>query len=213
MQDTTSSHSLILLFFRAALLNNYILAKFLGVCTCLACSDSLKKANAVGFSVFLIMTVSNSLNWVIYNNFIRKGALSWIPIEEAKTMDMSYINFLVLISLTCGSVQVLVILLEAIAPRLSSSIGVYMRLLAVNCAILAACTNSLEENHTISEHLSYQMGAGCGWWLAVLLLAGLRQRARISSPIPQAKGTPILFVMMGLTSMSFAAFSGLDLSS
>ncbi|RDB31362.1 Rnf-Nqr domain containing protein [Candidatus Similichlamydia laticola] len=202
-----------LLFFQAAFIDNYLWAKFLGMCTCLSCSDSIKKANALGLSVITIMTVSNSLNWFLYTYFIKLGALSWLPLEGSSTVDLSHMTFLVLLSLTCGSVQVLSLLLDTFLQELSASIGVYLKLLAVNCAILAACTTSLQEGYSFPEHLVYQVGAGVGWWLAILLLAGLRKRIRISALPPCAEGAPITFIIMGLLSMAFAGLAGLDLSS
>jgi Na+-transporting NADH:ubiquinone oxidoreductase subunit E len=202
------------LFIQALLIENFLLANFLGMCTYLACSTKLKTANGLGIAVVFVLTVSGILNWCVHKFVTGPGALSWLSFFgiDASTVDLGFLEFLLFISVIAGFVQILEIIIEKLAPGLYLTLGLYLPLIAVNCAILGACLFAVTRDYPFFPNLVYVFGSGMGWWLAIGLIAAIREKLAVSHVVPALKGMGITFIMTGLMSMAFQGFIGIKLS-
>lgn len=202
------------LFIQAVFIENFLLANFLGMCTYLACSTKLKTANGLGVAVVFVLTVSGILNWCVHRFVTAPGALSWLSIVgiDATKIDLSFLEFLLFISVIAGFVQILEIIIEKMAPALYLSLGLYLPLIAVNCAILGACLFAVTRDYPFLPNLVYVFGSGMGWWLAIALIAAIREKLSTSDVIPSLKGMGITFIMTGLMAMAFQGFTGIKLA-
>ncbi len=202
------------LLIQAVFIENFLLANFLGMCTYLACSNKLKTANGLGIAVVFVLTVSGVLNWCVHRFVTMPGALSWLNVLgiDASKIDLGFLEFLLFISVIAGFVQVLEIIIEKISPSLYQSLGLYLPLIAVNCAILGACLFAVMRDYPFIPNLIYVFGSGLGWWLAIALIAAIREKLSYSHIVPGLKGIGITFIMTGLMSMAFMGFTGINLS-
>jgi Na+-transporting NADH:ubiquinone oxidoreductase subunit E len=202
------------LLIQAIFIENFLLVNFLGMCTYLACSNKLKTANGLGVAVVFVLTISGVLNWFVQQYITRPGALSWLEIFgiNAAGIDLGFLQFLIFISIIAGFTQVLEIIIEKFSPTLYASLGLYLPLIAVNCAILGACLFAVSRNYPFIPNLAYVLGSGLGWWLAIALIAAIRERLAISNIVPGLKGMGITFIMSGLMSMAFMGFTGIKLA-
>lgn len=202
------------LLIQAILIENFLLANFLGMCTYLACSTKLKTANGLGIAVVLVLTISGVLNWLVHNFVTGSGALSWlnrIGIEGSK-VDLAFLEFLIFISIIAGFTQILEIVIEKTSPALYLSLGLYLPLIAVNCAILGACLFAVTRDYPFWPNLVYVFGSGVGWWLAIALIAAIREKLAVSNVVTPLRGMGITFMMTGLMAMAFQGFTGIKLS-
>lgn len=202
------------LLIQAVFIENFLLANFLGMCTYLACSTKLKTANGLGIAVVLVLTISGVLNWCVHRFVTGAGALSWlsnIGIDASK-VDLGFLEFLLFISVIAGFVQVLEIVIEKVSPALYLSLGLYLPLIAVNCAILGACLFAVTRDYPFFPNLVYVIGSGVGWWLAIALVAAIREKLTTSNVVPALRGMGITFIMTGLMAMAFQGFTGIKLS-
>jgi len=199
---------------QAIFIENFLLANFLGMCTYLACSNNLKTANGLGVAVVFVLTVSGVLNWYVHRFITADGALKWLSVIgiDASRVDLSFLEFLLFISVIAGFVQILEILVEKFSPALYTSLGLYLPLIAVNCAILGACLFAVTRDYAFVPNLVYVFGSGLGWWLAIALIAAIREKLSVSSVIPALKGMGITFIMTGLMAMAFQGFVGIRLA-
>lgn len=202
------------LLVQAIFIENFLLANFLGMCTYLACSTKLKTANGLGVAVVFVLTVSGILNWCVHRFVTGAGALSWLSFIgiNATTIDLSFLEFLLFISVIAGFVQVLEIIIEKFSPALYLSLGLYLPLIAVNCAILGACLFALTRDYPFVPNLIYVFGSGAGWWLAIALIAAIREKLAVSNVVPALRGMGITFIMTGLMAMAFQGFTGIKLA-
>lgn len=198
---------------QSALIQNILLFNFLGMCSYLACSNRLKTANGLGFAVFVVLTISGMLNWLVHAFITGPGALSWLdPLGlNGSAIDLSFLEFLIFISVIAAFVQVLEIVIDKFAPALYRALGMYLPLITVNCAILGACLFSVVREYPFIPNLIYVMAAGLGWWLAIALIASLREKMTYSNVVPGLRGMGITFVMTGLLAMAFMGFTGISL--
>ena len=175
MGDYTAINLLGLLI-QSTFIENFLLANFLGMCTYLACSNRLATANGLGVAVVFVITVSGTLNWCVYRFVTSPGALGWLAFIgiDASLIDLSFLQFLLFISVIAAFVQVLEIVIEKFSPGLYNSLGMYLPLITVNCAILGACLFSVTRNYPFVPNLVYVFGSGMGWWLAIALIAAIR---------------------------------------
>ena len=163
------------LLIQAVFIENFLLANFLGMCTYLACSTKLSTANGLGIAVVFVLTVSGLLNWCVHQFVTGPGALSWLAafgIDAAK-IDLGFLEFLLFISVIAGFTQILEIIIEKTSPALYLSLGLYLPLIAVNCAILGACLFAVTRDYPFGPNLIYVFGSGAGWWLAIALIAAI----------------------------------------
>ncbi len=202
------------LMIQAVFIENFLLANFLGMCTYLACSTKLKTANGLGVAVVFVLTVSGILNWCVHKFVTGQGALTWLATFgiNAATIDLGFLEFLLFISVIAGFVQILEIVIEKFSPALYMSLGLYLPLIAVNCAILGACLFAVTRDYPFFPNLIYVLGSGVGWWLAIALIAAIRERLATADVVPALRGMGITFIMTGLMAMAFQGFTGIKLA-
>lgn len=202
------------LIIQSIFIENFLLANFLGMCTYLACSTRLKTANGLGLAVVFVLTVAGVLNWFVHRFVTGPNALQWLSFFglDTKTVDLGFLEFLIFISVIAGFVQILEIVIEKFSPALYASLGVYLPLIAVNCAILGACLFAVTRDYPFWPNLIYVFGSAVGWWLAIALIAAIREKLAVSDVVPAIRGMGITFIMTGLMSMAFQGFTGIKLA-
>jgi len=193
---------------KAIFVENMALAYFLGMCSFLAVSKKVETAIGLGAAVTFVLAVTVPLNNLIYNYLLREGALSWAGLPD---MDLSFLSFLALIGSIAASVQVVEMVLDKYAPGLYSALGVFLPLIAVNCAILGASLFMVERDYNFAESAVFGIGSGIGWALAVIALAAIREKMRYSDVPPSLRGLGITFIVTGLMAIGFMAFAGIQL--
>ncbi|PJD96538.1 MAG: NADH:ubiquinone reductase (Na(+)-transporting) subunit E [Parachlamydia sp.] len=203
------------LLIQSVFIENFLLANFLGMCTYLACSNKLKTANGLGVAVVLVLTISGILNWCVFKFVTGAGALSWLSYFgiDAANINLNFLQFLLFISIIAGFTQMLEIIIEKFSPALYSSLGLYLPLIAVNCAILGACLFAVTRNYPFFPNLVYVFASGLGWWLAIALVAAIREKLAVSDVVPGLRGMGITFIVSGLMAMAFQGFTGIKLAS
>ena len=199
---------LIGIFFRTVFLENLALAYFLGMCTFLAVSKEVKTAFGLGVAVIVVQTLSVPLNSLIYNGLLRQGALAWAGLGQ---MDFAYLGLLSQIAVIAALVQVLEIILHRFFPALYNSLGIFLPLITVNCAILGATLFMVQRDYNVVESVAYGMGAGFGWALAIVAMAGLREKMRYSDIPSGLQGLGLAFITAGLLSLGFMGIAGIKL--
>lgn len=202
------------LLLQSVLIENFLLANFLGMCTYLACSTKLKTANGLGVAVVVVLTITGILNWCVHTYITGPNALTWLTYLGIPTegINLGFLEFLLFISVIAGFVQVLEIVLEKLSPSLYNTLGVFLPLITVNCAILGACLFAVTRDYPFFPNMVYVFGSGVGWWLAIALIAAIREKLATSDVVPALRGMGITFIMTGLMSMAFQGFTGIKLA-
>lgn len=195
------------IFFRAVFLENLALAYFLGMCTFLAVSKQIKTTLGLGVAVIVVEGISVPLNNVIYNLLLRDGALGWIGLGE---LDFSFLALLSQIAVIAAMIQILEMVLNKFFPALYNTLGIYLPLLTVNCAILGASLFMVQRDYTFIESVGYGLGVGVGWALAIVALAGLREKMKYSDIPEGLQGLGITFITTGLISLAFIGIAGIQ---
>jgi Na+-transporting NADH:ubiquinone oxidoreductase subunit E len=195
------------IFFRTVFLENLALAYFLGMCTFLAVSKQVKTTIGLGITVIVVETISVPLNNLIYNQLLKQGALEWVGLGQ---LDFSFLGLLSQIAVIAAMIQILEIILNRFFPALYNSLGVYLPLLTVNCAILGASLFMVQRDYSFVESIAYGMGAGFGWALAIVALAGLREKMKYSDIPEGLQGLGITFITTGLVSLAFIGIAGMS---
>ena len=195
---------------KAIFVENMALAFFLGMCSFLAVSRQVKTALGLGAAVIFVLTITVPMNNVIYTQFLRPGAMSWLHPSLA-TYDLSFLSFLTYIGTIAAMVQIVEMTLDRFVPKLYAALGIFLPLIAVNCAILGASLFMMERNYTLAESTVFGFGSGIGWALAIVALAGIRERLRYSNPPPALRGLGLTFILVGLMAIGFMAFAGVQL--
>jgi len=180
------------------------LAFFLGMCSFLAVSKKVETANGLGLAVVFVLAVTCPLNQLLHSWLLKEGVL--IP-----GVDLGFLTFLVLIGTIAATVQVVEMALDRYAPGLYAALGVFLPLIAVNCAILGASLFMVERDYNLTEATVFGVGSGIGWWLAIVALAAVREKLKYSNVPPPLRGLGITFIVVGLMSLGFMAFSGIQL--
>lgn len=201
---------MISLFVKAVFVENMALAFFLGMCTFLALSKNVKTALGLGVAVIVVLAVTVPLNNLILHYLLREGALTWISADLAD-VDLSFLGLLSYIGVIAASVQILEMFLDKFVPVLYNALGVFLPLITVNCAILGASLFMVERDYSFGESVVYGTGAGVGWALAIVALAGIREKLKYSDVPAGLQGLGITFVTVGLMSLGFMSFSGVSL--
>ncbi len=195
-------------FIRAVLIENLALAYFMGMCTFLAVSKSIKTTLGLGAAVIVVEGISVPLNNLIYNYLLRDGALAWAGLGH---LDFSFLGLISYIGVVAAMVQILEMVLQKFLPALNNALGIYLPLLTVNCAILGASLFMVQRDYTFAESAAYGVGVGIGWAAAIVGLAGLREKIRYSDPPDGLRGLGITFVLAGIMSLAFLGISGIEL--
>ena len=195
------------LFFRAVFLENLALAYFLGMCTFLAVSKQVKTTLGLGIAVIVVEGISVPLNNLIYNLLLRDGALGWVQLGH---LDFSFLGLLSQIAVIAAMIQILEMVLNRFFPALYNTLGVYLPLLTVNCAILGASLFMVQRDYNFAESVVYGLGAGFGWALAIVALAGLREKMKYCVIPKGLRGLGITFITTGLLSLAFMGIAGIQ---
>jgi len=195
------------IFFRTVFLENLALAYFLGMCTFLAVSKKIKTTLGLGTAVIVVEGISVPLNNLIYNLLLRDGALSWAGLGH---LDFSFLALLSQIAVIAAMIQILEMVLNRFFPALYNTLGIYLPLLTVNCAILGASLFMVQRDHDFVESVAYGLGAGFGWALAIVALAGLREKMKYCDVPDGLQGLGITFITTGLISLAFMGIAGIQ---
>jgi Na+-transporting NADH:ubiquinone oxidoreductase subunit E len=193
------------LFQKSIFEENLALSFFLGICTFLAVSKRVETAFGVGLALVVVQTISVPLNHLLYAYVLQEGALSWLGLPDT---DLGFMRLITFIAIVAALVQVLEMVLDRFLPGLHRALGIYLPLLAVNCAILGGSLFMVERQLDLAESAVFGLGTGIGWALAIVTLAAIRERLRYASMPKGLEGLGIAFVVAGLMSMGFSAFVG-----
>ena len=200
---------------KAIFIENILLAYFLGMCSFLAISKKVDTSIGLGFAVIFVLTITAPANWIIHNYLLKDGALVWLNpeygINGSKSIDLSFLNSIIFIAVIAAMVQLVEMTLDRFAPKLYISLGIFLPLIAVNCAILGGSMFLVEREYTFLESTVYGFGSGIGFFMAIASMAAIRHRIRYSNVPPELRGVGITMLLTGLVSMAFMAFSGIDL--
>jgi Na+-transporting NADH:ubiquinone oxidoreductase subunit E len=196
------------LFVRAVFIDNMALTFFLGMCTFIAISKKISTAVGLGIAVVVVLGITVPVNNLIYQHLLREGALSWAGYPG---VDLSFLGYLSYIGVIAALVQILEMFLDKYVPALYNALGVFLPLITVNCAILGASLFMVERDYTFSESAVFGLGAGVGWMLAITALAGVREKLKYSDVPEGLRGLGITFISVGLISLCFMSFGGIDL--
>jgi Na+-transporting NADH:ubiquinone oxidoreductase subunit E len=194
---------------KAIFVENMALAFFLGMCSFLAISRRVETSFGLGLAVVFVLAVTTPLNQLLNDYLLREGALSWIPGGE--NVDLSFLTFLVLIGTIAAVVQIVEMVIDRFAPALYGSLGVFLPLIAVNCAILGGSLFMVNRDYTLGEATVFGFGSGVGFLLAIVALAAVRERLRYSDVPPALRGLGITFITVGLMAVAFMSFAGIQL--
>ena len=195
------------IFLRAVLIENLALAFFLGMCTFLAVSKQVKTTIGLGAGVIVVESISVPLNNLIHNYLLREGALEWAGLGH---LDFSFLGLISYIGVIAALVQILEMVLSRFLPTLHAAMGIYLPLLTVNCAILGASLFMVQRDYDFAESAVYGFGVGLGWAIAIVAMAGLREKMRYSDVPDGLRGLGISFVAAGFMSLAFLGVSGID---
>lgn len=201
-------NSLTGLFITAVFVENLALTFFLGMCTFLAISKKIEVAFGMGIAVIVVQTLTVPINNLVYQYLLRDGALVWAGLAE---IDLTFLGLVSYLGVIAAIVQILEMFLDRFMPALYSALGIYLPLIAVNCAILGGSLFMVERDYNFTESLVYGLGSGFGWALAIVALAGVRERLKYSDVPDGLQGLGITFISAGLMAMGFMAFSGIRL--
>ncbi|ARN75581.1 NADH:ubiquinone reductase (Na(+)-transporting) subunit E [Oceanicoccus sagamiensis] len=201
---------LLSLFVRSVFIDNMALAFFLGMCTLLALSKKMQAAIGLGIAVIVVLGITVPVNYMIYTYLLKEGALVWLSPDFA-TVDLSFLGLLSYIGVIAALVQILEMFLDKFVPALYNALGVFLPLITVNCAIMGASLFMVERDYGLGESVVFGLGSGVGWALAIILLAGIREKMKYSDVPDGLQGLGITFITVGLMSLGFMSFGGIDL--
>ncbi|SJM65965.1 MULTISPECIES: NADH:ubiquinone reductase (Na(+)-transporting) subunit E [Psychrobacter] len=196
------------LFITSVFIENMALAYFLGMCTFLAVSKKVSTAIGLGVAVVVVMSITVPLNNLLFQFILKDGALAWAGFPD---IDLSFLGLLSYIALIAATVQILEMFLDKFVPALYNALGVFLPLITVNCAIMGGVLFMVERDYNFTESLTYGVGAGFGWALAIALLAGIREKLKYSDVPAPLRGLGITFITVGLMSLGFMSFGGMSI--
>lgn len=196
------------IFLKAVFIENLALSFFLGMCTFLAVSQKVSTAAGLGLAVVVVQTITIPVNNLIYQYVLKKGALAWAGLPD---VDLTFLGLITYIGVIAAMVQILEMALDKYVPKLYNALGIFLPLITVNCAILGGSLFMVERDYAFGESCVYGLGSGIGWALAIIGLAGIRERMKYSNVPPGLRGLGITFITAGLMAMAFMLFSGIQL--
>ncbi|UTW61060.1 NADH:ubiquinone reductase (Na(+)-transporting) subunit E [bacterium SCSIO 12741] len=200
---------LINIFVKGIFIENMIFAYFLGMCSYLAVSKTVKTGVGLGAAVIFVLGITVPINYLLENYVLKEGALAWAGLPE---MDLSFLSFIMFIAVIASMVQLVEMIVEKFAPALYGALGIFLPLIAVNCSILGGALFMQERQYaTIAEATSFGLGSGVGWFLAIVAIAAIREKIRYSNVPAPLRGLGITFIITGLMGIAFMSFMGIEL--
>ena len=198
------------LFIRSIFIENMALAFFLGMCTFLAISKKVEAALGLGIAVVVVLAITVPVNNLLYTYLLKDGALIWLG-EDFASVDLSFLGLITYIGVIAAIVQIIEMVLDKYVPALYNALGVFLPLITVNCAIMGASLFMVERDYNFAESAVFGIGSGVGWALAITALAGIREKMKYSDVPEGLRGLGITFITVGLMSLGFMSFGGIDL--
>jgi Na+-transporting NADH:ubiquinone oxidoreductase subunit E len=213
------------LLVKSIFVENLALAFFLGMCTFLAVSRRVNTATGLGIAVIVVQTITVPVNNLIYNYLLKDGALAWVPELVRRIgsdsaaqqwawlaeVDLSFLGLISFIGVIAAMVQILEMTLDKFFPALYNALGIFLPLITVNCAILGGSLFMVERDYNFADSVTYGLGSGIGWAIAIMALAGIREKMKYSNVPPGLRGLGITFITVGLIALAFMCFSGIQL--
>jgi len=200
--------NLISIFLNSVFVGNILLAYFLGMCSFLAISNNMEPAVGLGFAVTFVLSITTPTNWLVYHYLLAPGALAWAGLPSA---DLSFLKFIIFIAVIAAIVQALEMIIDRYSPPLYMALGVFLPLIAVNCAILGTSLFMVERDYNFMESVVFGASSGMGWMLAIVTMAGIRKKLRYADVPEGLEGFGISMIVTGLMAMAFMLFSGITL--
>ena len=199
------------IFIKSIFIDNTVFAYFLGMCSYLAISKTVKTSVGMGLAVIFVLSITVPINYILVNYVLEKGALVWLG-EEFKNIDLSFLSFIMFIAVIASMVQLVEMIVEKFSPALYSSLGIFLPLIAVNCAILGGSLFMQERAYnSMTEAVVFGFGSGIGWFLAIVGIAAIREKIRYSHVPAPLRGLGITFIITGLMGIAFMSFMGIKL--
>lgn len=195
---------------RATFIDNMIFAYFLGMCSFLAVSKKVSTAVGLGMAVVFVLLMTTPVNWLLQEFILKEGALTWLSSDFA-TVDLSFLQFIMFIAVIASIVQLVEMIIEKFSPALYGSLGIFLPLIAVNCAILGAALFMVQRDYTLAQATAYGVGSGLGWCMAIVALAAIREKLKYSSVPNGLKGLGLTMLITGLMGLAFKSFIGIAL--
>ncbi len=195
---------------KSIFIDNMVFAYFLGMCSYLAVSKKVSTALGLGAAVIFVLTITVPVNWLLSNYVLREGALTWLG-ESFATIDLSFLSFIMFIAVIAAIVQLVEMIIEKMSPALYGSLGIFLPLIAVNCAVLGAALWMDERDYGFAESTVFAFGSGIGWMLAIVALAAIREKLKYSHVPDGLKGLGITMLLTGLMGIAFMSFMGIQL--
>lgn len=196
------------LFVNSVFIGNILLAYFLGMCSFIAVSKNVETATGLGMAVIFVLTVTSPANWIIYHGLLGPGALAWAGLPD---IDLSFLKYITFIAVIAAMVQAVEMIIDKISPVLYAALGVFLPLIAVNCAILGTSLFMVERDYTFIESIVFGAGSGTGWALAIMSMAAIRNKVKYADIPKGLDGFGITMIIAGLMAMTFMMFSGITL--
>lgn len=197
---------LINVFINSVFTGNILLAYFLGMCSFVAVSNNMQTAVGLGLAVVFVLAITTPINWLIFNFMLAPGALAWAGMPE---VDLSFLKYITFIASIAAMVQVVEMIIDRFSPVLYTALGVFLPLIAVNCAILGTSLFMIEREYTFITSFVFGIGSGTGWFLAITLMAAIRGKLSYADHPPGLEGYGITMIVTGLMAMGFMIFSGI----
>lgn len=194
---------------RGIFIDNMIFAYFLGMCSFLAVSKKVKTAIGLGAAVIFVLTITVPLNWLIQEKVLKEGALAWMGPDFA-TVDLTFLQFIIFIAVIAAMVQLVEMVIEKVSPALYGSLGIFLPLIAVNCAILGSALFMVQRDYNALEATAFGFGSGTGFFLAIVALAAIREKLKYSHVPNGLKGLGITMILTGLMAIAFKSFIGIS---
>lgn len=201
---------LINLGIKSIFIENMIFAYFLGMCSFLAVSKKVSTAMGLGLAVIFVLVITVPVDWLLQEYVLKEGALAFIHPSLA-TVDLTFLSFIMFIAVIAAIVQLVEMVIEKFSPSLYGSLGIFLPLIAVNCAILGSSLFMAQRDYTFSEASVFALGSGIGWWLAIVALAAIREKLKYSNVPDGLKGLGITMLLTGLMGIAFMSFMGISL--
>lgn len=200
--------NLISLFLNSVFVGNILLAYFLGMCSFVAVSNNLRTAFGLGTAVVFVLAITTPVNWLVYYRLLAPGSLAWAGLPA---LDLSYLKFIIFIAVIAAIVQIVEMVIDRYSQGLYNALGVFLPLIAVNCAILGTSLFMVERDYTFIETVVFGIGSGTGWMLAIVSMAAIRIKLRYANPPEGLRGYGLTMIVTGLMAMGFMLFSGIVL--